>query len=260
MNLDQLLSLEDIEKYMIWWYGAGIYSDYMDDNGLLRSFVEMKQKNVDIDCIYLIMSGESRNTCRYRFSIKLKATEQEGIYEWDRVPLQLDRYSNRIVFFRKSGFSFYNSSKTGKDFIVEEIWPESLNRTVCPFSTYDEVDLSFMELKEAVDNRYPDYYKSLSCVKGVYMIIGGNTGKMYIGSAYGENGIWGRWESYADNYHGNNEELVRLYDEHGEKYFEKFRYSILQILSMKVSDKEVIDRENYYKSRFLTREFGLNKN
>lgn len=29
--------------------------------------------------------------------------------------------------------------------------------------------------------------------KGVYLISDTYTGKLYVGSAYNENGIWGRW-------------------------------------------------------------------
>ena len=92
------------------------------------------------------------------------------------------------------------------------------------------------------------------------MIIDGNTGKLYVGSAYGGDGIWGRWASYAATCHGGNYELQKLYDQYGEEYFYKFKYIILQILPMRMSDKEVIEMESKYKNRYLTREFGLNDN
>ncbi len=92
------------------------------------------------------------------------------------------------------------------------------------------------------------------------MIIDGNTGKLYVGSAYGTDGIWGRWASYVETCHGGNCELKKLYDENGEEYFNKFKYLILQILPVKTSDQEVLNIETKYKKRFLTREFGLNMN
>ena len=261
MNLEQMLSLEGITDYNIWWYGAGIYNDYMDDNGLLRPTIELnKGKGDSQGRTYIIMSGETGKTCRYRFAIKLIATDNEKVFEWERVPLKLDEYAGRMIFYRETGFSFYNSAATGKDFIVDEIWGKGANRSVAPFVTYDEVELSFDDLQETINGHYPDYYKALSCVKGIYMIIDGNTGKLYVGSAYGSDGIWGRWNSYATTFHGGNEELVRLYEEHGEGYFHKFKYLILQVLPMKMADREVIDRENAFKKRFLTREFGLNNN
>lgn len=111
-----------------------------------------------------------------------------------------------------------------------------------------------------IEGHYSDYHKALSVVKGIYMIIDGNNGKLYIGSAYGEEGIWGRWTTYTLTCHGNNYELEKLYDQYGEEYFYKFKYIILQILPMRMSDKEVIEIEAKYKNRFLTREFGLNAN
>ena len=51
------------------------------------------------------------------------------------------------------------------------------------------------------------------------MIIDGNTGKQYIGSAYEENeSLWSRWKSYANTCHGNNIKLMELYDKNGEEY------------------------------------------
>ena len=50
------------------------------------------------------------------------------------------------------------------------------------------------------------------------------------------------------------------YNEFGDGYFYKFKYIILQILPKKISDKEVVDIEAQYKTRYLTREFGWNDN
>ncbi len=261
MNLEQLMSFEDCKSYDILWYGKDIYDLYMDDSGLLTTTLELKQgKHNDPDRVYLIMAGITGNTCRYRFAIRLIKTETDTIFTWERVKLNLDEYANRIVFIRKTGFTFYNTSATARDFIVEEIWSKAENRKVKPFTNYDDVELSFAELKEIMENHYPDYYKPLSCVKGIYMIIDGNTGLQYVGSAYGEEGIWGRWNTYAATCHGNDEELVKLYEANGEKYFDKYKFIILQILPMKIPDRDVIDRETAYKKRFLTKDFGLNNN
>ena len=92
------------------------------------------------------------------------------------------------------------------------------------------------------------------------MIIDGNTGKQYIGSAYGKNGLYGRWEEYINTYHGNNEEFIELFNKNGIEYFEKFKFIILQILPLKMSDREIVDIETKYKNKFLTKVFGLNKN
>ena len=43
----------------------------------------------------------------------------------------------------------------------------------------------------------PQWENALKNVKGIYAITDISNGKIYIGSAIGENGIWQRWCSYA---------------------------------------------------------------
>lgn len=261
MNLDQLLKLENITDYYILWYGAEIADDYMNDNGLIKDTVELsKGRPKDENRIYIFLSGIDKKTCRYRFAGKLHESDKKSVYTFERVKIALDEYAGRLILKRENGFSLYNSPATGQDFIVEEIWGKELHRTVSQFTDYDSVELSFKELQEVVEGHYADYYRALSSVKGIYMIIDGNTGKLYVGSAYGEDGIWGRWSSYVYSYHGDNCELKTLYEKYGEDYFKKFKYLILQILPTKVSTKEIIEIETKYKNRFLTKEFGLNLN
>jgi len=52
---------------------------------------------------------------------------------------------------------------------------------------------------------------SLNSLPGIYLITDIKTGLRYIGSAYGENGIWSRWGNYfRTNGHGNNK-LITLW-------------------------------------------------
>ena len=260
MNLDQLLSLEGITDYNVWWYGVDYIEGYMNDDGLLNDEVEIKKGKPTEDRYYLVMAGINGKKCRYRFALQWTGEANGNFYKMKRVPIKLDEYAGRLILYRESGFSFYNSASSGKNFIVNEIWGKEEHRTVPAFSDYDSVELTYSDLKEVVDGHYPDYYKALSSVKGIYMIIDGNTGKLYVGSAYGVDGIWGRLSTYANTYHGGNTELEKLYNEYGEEYFSKFKYIVLHILPMKISDKEIIDIETKYKNRYLTKEFGWNDN
>lgn len=261
MNLEQLLKLDNISDYYILWYGADCVDDYFDKSGFCKDIVELtKCKPTGDDTIYLFMSGINRLSCKYQCAAKLHVTNENSIYSFERVNISLDDYAGRLIFRRESGFTYYNGPATAKDFIVDEIWGRELHRTVNNFTDYDSIELTFDELQEVIEGHYPDYYKALSSVKGIYMIIDGNTGKLYVGSAYGEEGIWGRWKSYVNTFHGDNSRLKELYEKNGEEYFHKFKYLILQILATKISDKEVIEIEAKYKKRFLTREFGLNAN
>lgn len=89
--------------------------------------------------------------------------------------------------------------------------------------------------------------------RGIYAIIDETDGKLYVGSAYGEQNIYGRWSNYALTGHGNNAELVG-------RDPSRFRYSILQRLSPDLESSEVIRIEQSWKERLHTREFGLNRN
>lgn len=264
MNLSQLMQFEDFSDYGIWWYGKDLDEIYMDDNGLLKETVEISKGAKLNSRIYLVMSNldgdKDSYYCRYRFAVKLIEKVGDNLYKWERVPIKLDEYAGRIVFSQNNKFSFYNGSSQAEKMLVAEIWRKEQNRKVLPFSGYESVELSFDELKEIAQNGYLDYKKPLSSVYGIYMVIDGNTGKQYIGSAYGPEGIWGRWNSYAVTYHGNNTEFKKLYETEGEKYFKKFKYIILQTLPRRMSDTEIIGIEAMYKNRFLTKEFGLNDN
>ena len=73
------------------------------------------------------------------------------------------------------------------------------------------------------------------------------------GSAYGNDNIYGRWRAYASNGHGGN---VGLKNRAGNS----MRFSILQRVSPDMEPADVIARENSWKIRLHTREFGLNRN
>ena len=94
------------------------------------------------------------------------------------------------------------------------------------------------------------------------MIADTSTGKRYIGSAYGDSGIWSRWETYVDSGHGGNKKLKELLDdENWEDYVRKnFRYSLLEYHPKRTSKDIVIRREEFWKETLLTKgEYGLNE-
>jgi hypothetical protein len=98
-------------------------------------------------------------------------------------------------------------------------------------------------------------------VKGVYLITDKSNGKSYVGSAYGDQGIWARWQCYIGTGHGWSDELVKLISENGIEYARgKFKIALLEIFSMDTSDEYIISRECRWKLILMTREHGYNKN
>lgn len=136
---------------------------------------------------------------------------------------------------------------------VYEILPDIFDNDIFP--GYDNVNLSWNDLSRVLQK---DSWKTaLQNQKGVYLITDTSNGKMYVGSAYGERMLLGRWEDYAKTGNGGNKELKELSFDHIKQYF---RYSILDIFKSTIKDELIISRETWWKEVLLTRDFGYNKN
>lgn len=128
------------------------------------------------------------------------------------------------------------------------------------FTDYFDFVLDYRQLKEIVAKQYPDWKRMLSATKGIYLISDSKTGKLYVGSAYGENGIWSRWHSYVTtNGHGGNKTLKKLVSTNN-KYAFNFCFSILMLLPKTVTADQAIEKEKLFKRKLGTNSFGLNNN
>ena len=130
------------------------------------------------------------------------------------------------------------------------------------FPGFDDIDLSFEALETLIRNERLDWRAALENMKGVYLITDIHTGRRYIGSAYGDFGIWPRWRQYIETGHGGNVELTRLVREEGLPYCrENFRFALLEQRTARTPDEVVIARESFWKRVLLTRgEQGMNRN
>jgi hypothetical protein len=128
------------------------------------------------------------------------------------------------------------------------------------FTDYLDFILDFRQLQEIITNQYNDWKRMLSATKGIYLISDTKTGKLYVGSAYGDDGIWGRWSSYvATNGHGGNKTLIELVSNDND-YAYNFRFSILMLLPRTVTADQAIEKEKLFKNKLGTNSFGLNNN
>lgn len=103
---------------------------------------------------------------------------------------------------------------------------------------------------DSLDDMYLSWKEVLRHVKGVYLLVDEETGARYVGSATGDDSLWGRFREYAETGHGGNIELRRL----GRR---RYRASVLQIGSF---DGEILEAESAWKTKLMTRQFGLNAN
>lgn len=93
---------------------------------------------------------------------------------------------------------------------------------------------------------------ALEHVRGVYLLVHPE-GDQYVGSAYGEGGFLARWDEYATNGHGGNQQLRA-------RGLANYAVSILEVASSEMSNAEVIERESVWKAKLGTRAHGLNAN
>lgn len=141
---------------------------------------------------------------------------------------------------------------------VLEVLPAGYVR---PFPGYLDFVLAYEELVAIIEspaaNR--EWHRRLSAVAGVYLIVDRQTGKQYVGSASGSEGILGRWRAYATAAHGGNRQLKALLDA-DPGCGAHLEFTILRTLPRTLTRAEVVEYEALYKRKLGTRAFGLNSN
>lgn len=174
-------------------------------------------------------------------------------YEHEQIEEYQKYFGRLIIQFHKNNAFVTLYGNRIDDFLIKELLPNSLDNDFFP--GYDKVNISWNELKRVI---VKDTWKAvLQNQKGVYLLTDISNGKKYVGSAYGENMILGRWSSYVKNGHGGNVGLKTLSFEHIQQYF---KYTILDIYKSSTDDQVIIDRENWWKDVLQTRKFGYNEN
>jgi hypothetical protein len=133
-------------------------------------------------------------------------------------------------------------------FALHAILEESALDAAMP--AWDEINLSWDELRVIPGS----WRMALSQWRGIYYIYNQAEGKGYVGSAYGDTNILGRWLNYAASGHGGNI-LLRQRDP------KNFRFTVLQRVSPDMDASDVIRLEGTWKERLHTRSpSGLNDN
>jgi len=170
---------------------------------------------------------------------------------------EMQKYFGRIVL------RYHNTSQNMcrravgliEDLEISEILPSKYEGKIFP--GYENVTLSWQELRSIIDYQKQDWITALKHQKGVYLITDAKTGKLYVGSAYGENMILQRWSCYIETGHGGNIGLRKMPFEYIK---ENFQYSILETYNSTTPDDRIINRESWWKNALKSREFGYNAN
>lgn len=173
--------------------------------------------------------------------------------------LIVKKYENKKCRYRYPVLS--NLISKNEVFVVS-ILEQSIESAI-NFQDYKNIHLSFKDLKNIINKKCIDWHTALSTIDGVYLIYDKNAKQRYVGSAYGNEGIWQRWNCYVDtNGTGGNKGLIKLLQDKDEEYKNKLEFTLLEHLPFDTNKDYVISRENYWKRVLDTRdsEEGLNHN
>ena len=221
---------------------------YFRENEIVIGLAEMKNDSWLLFDISKITKDHNK--------IKYDGKSDELFYYYDHEPLvEYEKYFGRlIVEYHKSYRCAILKGNHINKFHVKEILPETYNND--DFPGYDKVNIQWKELKRKIDNN-KSWQTALENQKGIYLITDDSNGKMYVGSAYGNKMILGRWKTYINTRDGGNKELEELDREHIEQHF---WFSILEIFKSTTDEYTIKDRENWWKQVLRTRDFGYNAN
>jgi hypothetical protein len=100
---------------------------------------------------------------------------------------------------------------------------------------------------------YQSWQERLREVKGIYVLVDKRTGQQYVGSAKGEESLWGRFSDYARTGHGGNAELKH-------RHSAQYQIAVLQVVDVSLPDHSIEEIEGWWKHKLMSREHGLNRN
>ncbi|MDD3773115.1 MAG: GIY-YIG nuclease family protein [Weeksellaceae bacterium] len=191
--------------------------------------------------------------------INVEKKEGKYFYKTEITSIGNELIGRLIIRFEKKFRSSYTFLKNSiNSFELIEIMREKY--TTLPFPGFSNININFEFLTTIMRNEEQSWKTALSNSKGVYLITDAKNGKLYVGAAYSENAFWSRWASYCKNGHGGNtrlEDLIRL---NGFEYAKNLHFSILETRNTSSDDDEIREREKYWKSILLSKEFGYNDN
>lgn len=102
----------------------------------------------------------------------------------------------------------------------------------------------------------PNWQAKLAAASGIYLLTCTETGEQYVGAAYGENGFWGRWTSYANGGDGGNKLLKRR----KKRTDAPMQISILEVFGSVMTQDDAYKAESRWKLSLGSRVHGLNAN
>lgn len=194
-------------------------------------------------------------------AVKPMTNSEKSWFEYSTTEVPgLEHLSGRVIvrFARSFRASYLHGRRYADQLVVAQLLEERMS--MADFPGYSSVLLSFDQLRHIVGRNLEAWRAALKSVAGIYLIADVSCGKLYVGSAYGTEGIWGRWRAYVGSHHGNNRDLRELMDKLGTAHAKNFQFSILEICDVMETKEQVLARETHWKKALQSREFGYNAN
>jgi hypothetical protein len=175
------------------------------------------------------------------------------IYDLQRIA-SANEYTGRLYVRSayKERASYVRGETLDDDLEIAELLPERVSYG--RFPGFKRVNLRKAQLDIIVLQNIESWRTALSNVKGIYLITDTSNGKLYVGKADGEQGIWQRWSSYVANGHGNNVALAKELGLAGPERRNDFNFSLLEIADIQSTSEEIARRENHWKEVLASRE------
>lgn len=151
------------------------------------------------------------------------------------------------LFVAKPGGRAFARLAENLDCTVVEITRE--RRLVPPAPDWNQ----FVVTGEGMRDLPRDWQARLREWRGIYLIVDQKDCKQYVGSAYGETNLLGRWRAHVARDAGVTVEL-------GKRDPAGFRFSILELLAPSAPIEAVTELETSWKHRLGTKICGLNRN
>jgi len=224
------------------------------------------QKNHNFNCEFVVSLVHDLPRSRWMFAGLFRPTGYTiEVGEHPHHYYDLERFASTQHLegrlFCSSAYNKRNSyvlPSTVDDMTVVELLAERIS--VGSFPGYKRVDISKDELDAMVRTGNESWRTALSSVKGIYLITDTTNGKLYVGKADGEAGIWGRWCMYSSTGHGGNKLLVKELGLKASERQRDLRFSLLEIADLQSAPGEIDARETHWKKTLMTRTTGYNGN
>jgi hypothetical protein len=113
--------------------------------------------------------------------------------------------------------------------------------------------LNFIQPLSRLSNLPTGWISALKSCRGIYLLTCPKTKEQYVGSATGDQGLWGRWQDYIGNGDGGN---IGLKSRDPSDY----QVSVLEVAGSAATPDDIRAMEGRWQRKLRSLEMGLNRN